>query len=308
MENQSTYLSDKFKQYESELNIMFSDDLIIDKVVCIRLDGHAFSSMKKKWKLSEPFDDRFHDWMNATCESLMEYIGGSCSFIYSQSDEITIIFHSYENGNNFLSFRLQKLVSLLAGNCSAAFNKAMASTFLKEIENGNCIYKSICDIPFAFFDARVFIVPKNEVDDMIGWRQADAFKNCVNAFSYYTIAKDIGKKSSLKMLKNMSVGSRIKYLNSMEGVDFSKDVDNRYKRGFCLYRKSESRNLREYLGDEKFNDLLSRGKVKEDQTVERGFIHKCYDMPNLRDEQNKDFVYNICFNNISNDKEIEINL
>ena len=58
-----------------------------------RLDGHGFTRLtKKEWNLERPFDIKFRDAMIATTRHLME-CGFHMVYGYTQSDEISMLFH-----------------------------------------------------------------------------------------------------------------------------------------------------------------------------------------------------------------------
>lgn len=62
-----------------------------------RLDGHGFTKLtKKQLDLEKPFDVRFRDMMIGTLKHLMD-CGFRLVYGYTQSDEISILFHFDEN-------------------------------------------------------------------------------------------------------------------------------------------------------------------------------------------------------------------
>ena len=61
--------------------------------VVARLDGHGFTRLtKKEWNLEKPFDVRFRDAMIETTKHLMD-CGFRMIYGYTQSDEISMLFH-----------------------------------------------------------------------------------------------------------------------------------------------------------------------------------------------------------------------
>src|SRR6476659_7662308 len=66
--------------------------------IVARLDGRNFTRLTKETlQLERPFDVRFRDYMIATVEHLME-CGFRILYGYTQSDEISLLFHPEEVG------------------------------------------------------------------------------------------------------------------------------------------------------------------------------------------------------------------
>lgn len=80
----NTSLGDRIKGYEKAYDIRIDPK---DHIV-VRLDGHKFSKLTKKF--DKPFDEIFADKMDKVASELM--VKYQVKFIYTQSDEITLIF------------------------------------------------------------------------------------------------------------------------------------------------------------------------------------------------------------------------
>lgn len=106
-----------------------------------RLDGHGFTKLtKKQLDLEKPFDIRFRDMMINTLKQLLD-CGFRVVYGYTQSDEISILFHFDENT---FARKERKLLSILAGEASATFSLLAGCS--------------------AVFDCR--LVPLRQVDDV----------------------------------------------------------------------------------------------------------------------------------------------
>jgi len=84
-----------------------------------RLDGRSFTRLVREvYPFEAPFDPRFRDMMLATTRHLMDC---GCNVIYAttHSDEISLLFHQ---GEDSFGRTLRKLLSILAGEASAAFS------------------------------------------------------------------------------------------------------------------------------------------------------------------------------------------
>lgn len=83
-----------------------------------RIDGRSFTRLTREVQQFEaPFDERFRDLMVATTEHLMQ-CGFRVIYGYTQSDEISLLFHPLENA---FGRKLRKYDSILAGEASAKF-------------------------------------------------------------------------------------------------------------------------------------------------------------------------------------------
>lgn len=168
--------------------------------VALRLDGKAFHTFTRGFQ--KPFDFVFMKSMQDTMRYLCRNIQG-CVFGYTQSDEITLILIDYQTltTDAWFDYEVQKLCSVAASMATMAFNKffdvgvddfgraniedwdmggtnrelsADERTVLKYIESYN---KSLAN--GAMFDARCFNIPKEEVCNLIYWRQLDATRNSI---------------------------------------------------------------------------------------------------------------------------------
>ena len=186
-------LGDRMKDYESR-NQYF---LQRRTPVCIRVDmraGHTFTK-----GFARPFDEVFGNAMMKTMKYCAENIE-NCAFSYCQSDEITFILVDYEKLETeaWFNYRTDKLCSIAASMATMAFNKAFAKAFdewgrenLPDWDMGGTnepVDESImklCQVygnaqeKGAMFDARVFNIPKEEVANLIYWRQLDATRNSI---------------------------------------------------------------------------------------------------------------------------------
>lgn len=152
--------------------------------VAIRLDGRAFHTFTRH--LRKPFDDIFMRTMQSTMQYLCSQIQG-CVFGYTQSDEITLILIDYQELNTcaWFDYEVQKLCSISASLATYAFHKY----FDIYTDNYFCIYsdedriyeEALCVAchACAAFDARCFNIPKEEVANLIYWRQLDAKRNSI---------------------------------------------------------------------------------------------------------------------------------
>ena len=183
-----------------------------------RLDGHGFTKLtKKQLDLEKPFDVRFRDMMISTLRRLMN-CGFRVVYGYTQSDEISILFHFEENT---FSRKERKLLSILAGEASATFSL-------------------LAGCP-AVFDCR--LVPLPQVDDVIDyfrWRQEDANRNALNSHCYWLLRKEgLSVTAASQQLKGASVSDKNELLFT-RGINYN-DLPLWQKRGVGLYYFEEQR-------------------------------------------------------------------
>ena len=164
--------------------------------VAIRVDmraGHTFTRGFKR-----PFDDIFMKSMQETAKYMCENMGNA-KFAYVQSDEITIILVDYDTLETdcWFNYRTDKLCSISASMATMAFNKFFERNAKNYIQNCATDYETdglygkdtseyqLCEIyqkaidKGAMFDARCFNIPKEEVTNLIYWRQLDATRNSI---------------------------------------------------------------------------------------------------------------------------------
>ena len=206
--------------------------------VAIRLDGKAFHTFTRGFE--KPFDEVLGKSMRETMKYLCENIQG-CVFGYTQSDEITLILQDYKEltTDAWFDYEVQKLCSISASMATMAFNKF----FAKNVDNylfdtgelGN-VPEELSDIgktymkaikKGAMFDARCFNIPKEEVCNLIYWRQLDATRNSIQM---------VGQANfSHKELQNKSCNMIQEMLFAEKGINWN-DYPTYLKRGSCCIK------------------------------------------------------------------------
>ncbi|MBI3960611.1 MAG: guanylyltransferase [Chloroflexi bacterium] len=173
-----------------------------------RLDGHSFTRLTRETHpFQSPFDPAFRELMTATTEHLMT-CGFRFLYGYTQSDEISLLFHPQAAEFNR---KLRKLNSILAGEASAAFSLALGHA--------------------ASFDCRISQLPSPSlVADYFHWRQLDAARNALNAHCYWTLRRDgQSVQRATAALQGLSTGAKNELL-FQHGVNFN-DLPLWHKRG-----------------------------------------------------------------------------
>ena len=194
--------------------------------VAIRIDGRSFHTWTKGF--TKPFDTVLIKAMQETTKYLCANVQG-CVFGYTQSDEITLILQDYKelNTDAWFDYKVQKLCSIAASMTTMMFNKIFTKT-VREYK-ANCRSSLIgrstefqirCNEYIkaltravekgAMFDARCFNIPKEEVCNLIYWRQLDATRNSIqmvaqSLFSHAELQGMSCNKLQDKMFTEMGV-------------------------------------------------------------------------------------------------------
>ena len=179
--------------------------------VAIRLDGKAFHTFTRGFQ--KPFDFVLMDTMQQTMKYLCENIQG-CVFGYTQSDEITLILVDYQKftSDAWFDYEVQKLTSVSASMATMAFNKFFSENvveynlthdpLVKRREGLLDNYISAVE-KGALFDARCFNIPKEEVTNLIYWRQLDATRNSIQMVGQVYFSHDELQDKTCNIIQDM---------------------------------------------------------------------------------------------------------
>lgn len=202
--------------------------------VAIRIDGKAFHTFTRGFQ--KPFDEVLIKSMQETMKYLCENIQG-CVLGYTQSDEITLILVDYKKltSSAWFDYEVQKICSIAASMATMAFNESFSKIYSKlyrdKIEHGENVDELVKTYAFkagkAMFDARCFNIPKEEVTNLVYWRQLDASRNSIQM---------VGQANfSHKELQNKSCNDIQDMLMTQKGINWN-DLPTYQKRGSCCVR------------------------------------------------------------------------
>lgn len=213
--------------------------------VTIRIDGKAFHTFTRGFQ--KPFDEILIEAMQKTMKYLCENIQG-CVLGYTQSDEITLILIDYKklNSSAWFDYEVQKMCSIAASMATMAFNKF----FKKNVENLEQYYAieyetngwygkgtpeyEMCETyskaveKGAMFDARCFNIPKEEVTNLIYWRQLDASRNSIQMVGQANFSHKELQNKSCNQIQDMLID---------KGINWN-DLPTHQKRGSCCVRNN----------------------------------------------------------------------
>lgn len=213
--------------------------------VTIRIDGKAFHTFTRGFQ--KPFDEILIEAMQKTMKYLCENIQG-CVLGYTQSDEITLILIDYKklNSSAWFDYEVQKMCSIAASMATMAFNKF----FKKNVENLEQYYAieyetngwygkgtpeyEMCETyskaveKGAMFDARCFNIPKEEVTNLIYWRQLDVSRNSIQMVGQANFSHKELQNKSCNQIQDMLID---------KGINWN-DLPTHQKRGSCCVRNN----------------------------------------------------------------------
>lgn len=192
--------------------------------VAIRVDMRAGHTFTKGFE--RPFDKVFMKSMQETAKYMCENMGNA-KFAYVQSDEITIILVDYDTLETdcWFNYRTDKLCSISASMATMAFNRFFAQevdkwgveTFGWEWYKGGTNDPEVANSPEyklseiyskavekgAMFDARCFNIPKEEVTNLIYWRQLDATRNSIQMVGQAHFSHNELQDKTCNMIQDM---------------------------------------------------------------------------------------------------------
>ena len=218
--------------------------------VAIRIDGKAFHTFTRGFR--KPFDHILIKTMQETTKYLCENIQG-CILGYTQSDEITLILVDYQKltSSAWFDYEVQKLCSISASMATMAFNKYFAENVANEIlEYKTSMVPQCVEIQQeikeyhdtlraavnkgAMFDARCFNIPKEEVTNLIYWRQLDATRNSIQMVGQANFSHKELQNKTCNMIQDM--------LHEQKGINWN-DYPTVCKRGSaCIYTEYANMN------------------------------------------------------------------
>lgn len=203
-----TGLGDRMKAYEGISRTFLTRRM----PMIIRVDGKAFHTFTRS--CVKPWDANITEAMTKAAEYLVQNIQGA-RLAYVQSDEISVLCTDYETHRTdpWFGKNVQKVASVAASMATAAFNGAYARRDRT-----------------ALFDARCFVLPKEEVCNYFIWRQQDAVRNSISGLAQVHF--------SHKRLHGKNTDQQQEMLFSETGINWN-DLDVYKKRGWCVVRHKD---------------------------------------------------------------------
>jgi len=189
--------------------------------IVIRADGRNFSKLSKELKLEKPYDNDFTELMIQVCSDFfMEF---NPKFVYTFSDEISVWLSEVPfNG------RIEKLDSVFASFISGSFTKN-----LKEHRKFSDLLLN--ELKPISFDSRIIPLSKSGIIEYFKNRQNEAWRNCLNGYSYWKLREDHKKSHAVEIL-NKKRSSDLHNILFEKGININ-DVPSWQRRGIGIYKK-----------------------------------------------------------------------
>ncbi len=189
----------------------------------VRADGRNFKRVLRGFQ--KPYDERFARGIVAATELFFENSGFNPVLAYIFSDEINLYFRSVP-----FRGRLEKLDSIIASFIASALTIVL--DFKEAIA----------------FDARVIpVCGAEEVIAYLAQRQAEAWRNHINAYGYYgLIESGLSARDAEKRLRGMKAGEVHEMLFRM-GINLN-DTPAWQKRGVMVVRQAYEKEGRDQTG------------------------------------------------------------
>jgi tRNA(His) 5'-end guanylyltransferase len=206
----------KFKELDTKMRVFEEADdycVLPGMHIVIRLDGRGFTRLTKETlALEKPFDIRMRVAMGLTAQHVMD-CGFRTLYAYTQSDEISMLLHPEDVTYDH---KTRKLLSILAGEASAAFTRHLALEMGTDYDG----------ITTCSFDARLSQLPTEQnVIDYFRWRQADAKRNARNSHVYWMLrSHGHSPKKADTLAASMDFTEKVQFLLD-NGIDVDKLPD-----------------------------------------------------------------------------------
>lgn len=178
--------------------------------VIVRVDGKAFHTFTRSF---EPFDARIINAMQDSALAVCEEAQG-CKCAYIQSDEASFLLTDYDTLTTeaWFGYVKSKVETIAASVMTAAFNRVLKTARL------------------AYFDARAFNIPKEEVANYFLWRVMDWERN--------SVAMYCGSHFSAKQMHGQGKADQHEMLHGI-GKNWATDLADVERNG-CWLIRSES--------------------------------------------------------------------
>ena len=232
----------KFDELDQQMRVFETahDHCVLPGIhIVARLDGRGFTRLTKElMEFEAPFDIRFRDSMVETVKHLAD-CGFRIIYGYTQSDEISLLFHPDDGG---FGRKERKLNSILAGEASAKLTQELGC--------------------FAVMDCRICQLPRaKDVCDYFRWRNEDAHRNALNAHCYWRLRQEnLGVAEATKQVEGKSIAEKNELL-FQRGINFN-DLPAWQKRGTGVFWEDHEKEGFDPVKQEKTIAARRRLKVE----------------------------------------------
>lgn len=206
-------LGDRIKSYEAASNYKLSPN----SVVIIRVDGKAFHTYTKRFH--KPFSNALIETMAVATEKTARSMQGF-KLAYTQSDESTFMISDFDTHESkaWFNYEINKIVSITASTFTAYFNQEIK----KHVSPNSSL---------AMFDARAFVVPRDDWQNVFVWRQRDWERNSVQMLGNSQYSHKELQGVSNKELKNKLRTEKMRDWDALkDSYKYGTFIDSSYNR------------------------------------------------------------------------------
>ena len=228
-----------------------------DLPLIVRVDGWKFHNLAAKMGLMKPFDEKMAKCLVKAAKEPFN-LGLPATLAYVFSDEVSFLIKPP------LPFkgRVEKLVSIFASIVASSF-----STALREINLGANVG----------FDGRVVVVRHQEIPEYLSWRQAEAWRNCINAYAQHAlISKGMSPQKAAKELEGKKTPELHELVFQELGINLAK-IPAWQRRGVLIF-------LEEYE-KEGFDPISKKRTI-----VKRRRVREEWEPPLFSSEEGRSFI------------------
>jgi tRNA(His) guanylyltransferase len=221
--------------------------------VMVRADGRNFKESLARLGFEKPYDVRFERAMVSAGRSLVDESGLGPDWAYTFSDEFNVFF-------KVLPFdgRVEKLDSVIPSYLASALTIALG-----------------VNVPLAF-DARVVPVHYEDVAGYLQWRQAEAWRNHMQSYGFYTLVKEgTPEREASKKMHGMKFED-IHEMMWKRGVNLG-ETPAWQRKGVFIYKKAV---------EKEGYDPIKKKKV----LVERAETEELWDPPLFGSREGEEFL------------------
>lgn len=186
--------------------------------IILRLDGRNFHNLTDDLDLEKPYDYDFSMIMVEVAKDILKEF--SPLLIYTFSDEFNVLLSEIPFGG-----RIEKLNSVFSSFTSGSFTKQL-------INHDNLIYDFKKPISF---DSRIIPLSSEMVEEYFTSRQNEAWRNCLNGYSYWTLRKKFNKEDAVSKMKGFK-SSQMHDLLFNNGININ-EIPIWHRRGIAIYKK-----------------------------------------------------------------------
>jgi tRNA(His) guanylyltransferase len=190
--------------------------------IIIRADGRNFSKLSDVLDLRRPYDPHFAQLMVDVCSDF--FVEFNPQFIFTFSDEINILLSEIPfNG------RVEKLNSVFASFIAGSLTKNLIK-YSKFFKLDQLHFKPVS------FDSRIIPLSTKKVIEYFKNRQNEAWRNCLNGYSYWKLREEYDKSRSVEIL-NKKKSSELHEILFERGLNMA-EIPAWQRKGIGLYKKS----------------------------------------------------------------------